>query len=117
MRSVGPVATTFHVYRPAAEKRETHTVMLVSEPSYDEIKAVVGPYLEDGRMEHVSILFNGVRSDMFVDEDFNEKGLELNEEATKIYHASSLQREPEADTSDWPKIRGVAVVFDRRIWF
>lgn len=82
--------------------------------SFSDIRPKINELLE-GRLEHVSVLFNGKRADMFVVED-SAGNLPVNELATKIYHASSLSRNPTADTSSWAKIYGSAVVFDERVW-
>lgn len=114
--------TTFYIYRPGQE-RETREIEMAAEPGYVAIRDVVLPLLEGATdLEHVSVLFEGMPTDMFVDElgaiPFRERGpLPVNEEATAIYHAAGLRRAPRADTSTWPQIHGTAVVFARRIWF
>jgi hypothetical protein len=73
----------------------------------------IEPTLGQG-LEHVSVLFEDRRGDMFVGE--NSAATEAyNEEATKIYHAASIARGE--DVSDAPVVYGVAVVASRRIWF
>lgn len=103
---------TYHVYRPEGGEPEHHEMQWSG--NFQDIRGVVNPLVE-GRLEHVTVLFNGKRADMFVEEE-SAKKFPPNEAATAIYHASSLSREPGADTSDWPKIYGVAVVFDQIVW-
>lgn len=102
---------TYHVYRPG--KPVEHAEKLWT-GSFSEIKPLINELVE-GRLEHVAVLFNGKRADMFV-EEHSAGNMPVNDEATKIYHAASLSREPKADTSDWPKVYGVAVVFDQIVW-
>ena len=88
------------------------------DPGYDAIKIVVAPWLGDGNdMEHVTVIHNGKRTDMFVDEIGALKRLPVNCRATAIYHANFLQYHPGEDTSELPKIHGTAVLFHRRIWY
>lgn len=114
--------TTLHIYRVGCA-RETKLMDLATRPGFTAINRVVLPLLEGAKnIEHVSVLHNGERRDMFVDElgalpMLTRPPLPVNEPATAIYHAASLEREPGADTSRWPKIHGTAVVFDRIVWF
>lgn len=102
---------TYHIYRPGQPVEHAEKVW---DGSFSEIRPTINE-LVDGRLEHVAVLFNGRRADMFV-EEHSAGNMPVNDEATKIYHASSLSREPGADTRDWPKVYGVAVVFDQIIW-
>ncbi len=102
---------TYHVYRPGQPVEHGEKLWL---GSFSEIKPMINEFVE-GRLEHVAVLFNGRRADMFV-EEHSAGNLPINEEATKIYHASSLSRDPTADTRDWPKVYGVAVLFDQIVW-
>ena len=44
-------------------------------------------------------------------------GLPVNEAATAVYHAASVARGETVDQpTPWPKIHGVAVLFDRNLW-
>jgi hypothetical protein len=104
-------------------ERETREADLAAEPGFNELNRLILPLLEGAEnMEHVSVLFDGWPADMFVDEEgavpTRSRGpLPVNRAATEIYHAASLRRDPNADTSEWPRIHGTAVLFARRVWF
>lgn len=83
---------------------------------YDAIRALVEPHLDGARMEHVTILLNGKRSDMFVDEFSRIHNLPRNEKATAIYRANWLSRYPETEPEEMPWIAGPAVVFSEMVW-
>jgi len=87
-----------------------------------QLHKIIDPILQalrpQARFEHVNVLYKGERRDMFVDEAGVQYGLPVNAEATDIYWAARLRREPKASTRGWPRIHGAAVLFpDRRIWF
>lgn len=87
------------------------------EPTLAEIKEVVVPLLGDAEMEHVYVLLDGKPTDMFVDELGVVKHLPRNDEATAIYRASWMQWHLESDPETLPAIHGVAVVFEKPIWY
>jgi hypothetical protein len=87
------------------------------EPGYDRIRMLIEPLLEGAHLEHVSVLHEGRRADMFVDDEGRLKHLPRNEEATAIYRAAALSREPDRDPETIPFIAGTAILFDRRVWF
>ena len=107
------------IYRPGVAEPETRTIPKPS--GYHEMKAAFAPILGDDctDIEHVSVLFNGKPSDMFVDEFSaidrpSRARLAVNEAATEIYHAASKALgllKPRA-----PKIHGSAIVSRIRIW-
>lgn len=103
---------TYHVYHP--EKAEPEDFDMEWTGSFEEVRAIVNPLVQ-GYLEHVTVLFNGRRADMFV-EEYSASKFPPNKAATNIYHASSLSLDPDADTSTWPRIYGVAVVFDQIVW-
>lgn len=108
------VTTRMLVLYPDGRKTETE-VMLVREPGREILCRLVEPFLDDKPMEHVTVLFEGKRGDMFVDETGALDGLPANAAATDIYYAawekSGGERVPGFE------ICGVAVVFDRQVWF
>lgn len=108
--------TTMHIYAVGRE-RETREVDLAKEPGYLALKTVLTPLLDGADLEHVSVLFEGRRADMFVDEIGANKGLPRNEPATTIYRANWLAQRPEERPESLPAIYGPAVVFARRVWF
>lgn len=113
--------TTYTVYLPDGTKTE-HTVSgWGDEPGYDDICKVVLPILHKTRpqaeLEHVTVLHDGERRDMFVDEMGMLVGLPINVEATKIYRCNALKHNPSGNPDDLPFIYGPAVLFGRRVWF
>lgn len=71
---------------------------------------------KDADFEHVTVLFNGERRDMFVDEMGALQGLPVNDAATAIYWTASRAR-GESDFRNAPRIHGVAILFpDHQVW-
>lgn len=115
--------TTYEIYRVGQTEPERGEIDWPQEPSYGVIKALVEPLLgEKEPMEHVAVLHNGDRRDMFVSEYGHMKltwraPLPINDVATKIYRHNWLTQHPEADPDDLPNIAGTAVLFtDRVVW-
>lgn len=105
--------TTYKIFRPGKEP-ELCSVDWPEEPGYTRIAALIDP-LVGGNLEHVSVLYEGRRADMFVDEMGHVHGLsEHNEIATKIYRNNAVSRGAKPDSL--PTIVGTAVLFDRLIW-
>ena len=88
-----------------------------SEPGFVRINKLVQPLIGGGHIEHVSVLHDGARRDMFVDEEGRLKGMPRNERATAIYRTNWMTRHPDADPETLPHIAGVAVLFTRRVWY
>jgi len=92
-------------------------------PSLEQIHALVDPLLGDGEpLEHVTVLYRGARSDMFVSEVgkvhlTRRPPLPVNDRATRIYQRAWLETHPEEDPNTLPTIAGTAVLFHRRVWF
>jgi hypothetical protein len=84
------VRTVLTILRPGREP-ERQVIGMSKEPGLDELKGVVCALIDDARMEHVAVLHDGTRADMFVDEDGAVKGLPRNEAATKIYRQNRLE--------------------------
>lgn len=102
--------TIYHVYEPGKLKPLVGVIDWPEEPTYDQIRALTKLHI-DGWLEHVTVLYEGQRRDMLVDEEGLLKHLPVNEVATKIYWTASGAR------SGSP-IVGTAILFpDRRIWF
>ena len=98
------------------------TCELAETPGYDAINAVVRPLISTlltthDYIEHVAVLVDGERRDMFVDEDGQNKRLPRNEAATTHYRRSWMTTYPKHDPETLPYIYGDAVLFKRRIWF
>lgn len=92
-------------------------------PNYMQLSEAIKPLIGGGDIEHVSVLFEGQRRDMFVDE-FGApvcKGLPRNECATAIYRAATMQGLSGApyngDPESIPAIYGPAVIFQEMVWY
>ena len=121
----GPdIATTYTVYRPDGT-RTIGCVMWPAEPGYGLIKELIEPLLDEERredLEHVTVLHEGKRADMFVAECGRlpmtwRPPLSRNEDATTIYRNNYLTQHPGFDPEKIADIRGVAILFDRQVWF
>ena len=101
-----------YVYQPGAHEPEIRDLEKLPQ-GYDQIKAIVEPILKQ-RLEHVSVLWQGKRADMFVGDESALDDLPVNRLATEIYHAAGKQRG--ANMAGAPVIYGPAVVFDQIVW-
>lgn len=108
--------TPFKVILPDGTIQD-HSAKLDPQPAYEALRDLISPHLDGGRLEHVTVLHEGERADMFVDEDFLEKRLPFNAEATAIYRANALSWSPDVLAENLPAILGPAVLFSRRVWF
>jgi hypothetical protein len=96
---------------------------LPERPSYHEIAELMQLLIGCEHCEHVNVLADfagGVafkHSDMFVDEIGQQKRLPRNENATVVYRRNALLHQGVRDPESLPSIVGVAVLFERRIWF
>jgi len=95
--------------------REDRSVDMAGDPGLAELRDVLEPILT-GRPEHVAVLHEGRRTEMFVHEDGHGEGLPRNEAATAIYRAAWLRNHPADDPETLPCIAGPAVIFDRIVW-
>lgn len=107
--------TTLLILRPGRET-EVKVVDLPLQPGFDRIDALIRPLLDGHDMEHVTVLYDGRRADMFVDEMGGCIGLPVNDAATAIYRAATLRRAPLANPDALPAIFGPAVLVERLIW-
>ena len=98
---------------------------MCADPGYEALAALIEPILREARpnayLEHVSVLYEGARRDLFVDDEGAIRRLQPNLEATRIYHAASISR-GSAHTNGLihggSYIYGVAVFFpSRQVWF
>ena len=90
-------------------------------PGYEQLRELIEPVL-GGPLEHVSVLWNGERADMFVDElghvELTTRDpLPRNDEATAIYRANWLKQHPGTDPETLAWIAGTAILFRVRVWF
>ena len=112
-----------YVYRPGAAAPEVHEL---PDGDYSSVYKQIKAWLDGGAPEHVSVLwlhpekYINKRSDMFVDEVGQLKGLPRNDKATEIYRRATMlgrSAAPKpADPEELPWIAGTAIVFDRIIW-
>ena len=111
------IATKFYIYRPSTPEPEVSNADLPKEPGYARLREIMEPLLDGAMLEHVSVLFEDRRADMFVDEMGMIKELPRNDAATDIYRANWLKHHPDSNPDDSPAIYGAAIVFDRLVWF
>ena len=110
------ITTTILVIKPNGDLvSKPH--QLPRDPGYDALRALVLPHLAPGGMERVAVLYAGNPCDMFVDDEGLIKRLPFNRVATGIYRANSMRHDPKQNPDDLPFIAGVAVLFDRKVWF
>jgi hypothetical protein len=97
--------------------REAKRIAFPQWPGYLFIKKLVEPLI-NGPLEHVTVLYERRRADMFVHEHGHKltPPLPRNDAATAIYRTNWLTQHPGADPESLPFIAGVAVLFDRIIW-
>jgi len=93
-------------------KIEWTTHDLPDVPEYDDVKRVVSPIIPD--FEHVTVLWQDKRTDMFIDELGVVKGLPINAFATGVYYTASIVAGRQISPNP---ICGPAVLFNERIWF
>lgn len=112
------IKTVFSVFIPEAMTLVSPIRMDIPEkPGYVELRNLIRPLLLGADIEHVSVLYKGRHTDMFVDAEGQQKGLMRNEKATAIYRSNALAHEPHRDPESLPYIYGIAVLCHRRIWF
>lgn len=116
VRDTTPMKHTFWVYPARDVAREERAAKMPADPSYSQLCKVLDPLFFNRRWEHVNVLFEGCRADMFVDERGRLDDLPRNEAATAIYRAGWLARYPESDPEDLHWIAGTAVLFERIVW-
>lgn len=110
------IATPYQIFRVDGTL-ETASVDWPKEPGYKEIAKLIMPILDGAELEHVTVLHDGKRADMFVDEMGRMKPLTRNEVATVIYRNNWMTQHPSVDPETLPWIAGTAVLFLRRVWY
>lgn len=108
--------TSYTVYRVGRDP-ETAEADIPEQPGYDALKSIIVPLLDGAPLEHVTVLHEGDRRDMFVDECGAINGLPRNDAATAIYRNNWLTQHPSTNPEDMPAIYGTAILFSRRVWF
>ncbi len=107
--------TEYTIFRPDGSV-EHASVDWPEEPGFERIAALVEPLLDGADLEHVTVLHDNKRADMFVDETGLLKNLPRNEQATAIYRAATIRREPKRHLETLPHIVGTAILFRRIVW-
>jgi hypothetical protein len=115
------IDTTYHVIQVDGTK-STATAQLPDEPTLKDLEAIIRPILNGEPLERVRVLVDDHYTDMFVSElgqcEITTRGpLPINIKATKIYRANWLKAHPSDDPDKLPTIAGVAVLFERPVWF
>lgn len=108
--------TKFTIYWVGREP-ETRVAGMPEKPGYLELARLIRPILDGKHMEHVTVLHQGRRADMFIDEGSAVDDLPRNEAATAIYRTIGMADHPSWDADEFPAIYGTAVLFDRRVWW
>lgn len=88
----------------------------VSADGYRALRPTLVELLDDGQPEHVAVLHEGKRADMFVDEESAGR-LPRNDAATAIYRNNWLTQHPSDDPESLPAIYGPAILTSERVWF
>lgn len=112
-----PIEKTEYLVMQPDGTESRHFARLPARPGFHILNKVILPHLDHQFFEHVSVLHNGQRLDMFVDEMGAMKPLPRNEVATTIYRTASRVRYPSKPAEMFPAIYGPAVLFLRRVWF
>jgi hypothetical protein len=114
---VGTILTTYTIMYPDPSScEEKGQIVWPEEPGYERLRGLLVPILR-GNFEHVSVKYRGKKADMFVHDEGRNMGLGFNPIATMVYRTAWLDTHPTAKPDDLQWIAGVAVVFDRRVWF
>lgn len=106
-------------------------VDLPERPRFEAIKAIVEPIIfppgtpdlpksrpdepERKWVEHVTVLCDGGRRDLFCDEDFRQRGSPPNPAAHRIYANNTAAQGLPVDGV--PPMMGICVLFGRQVWF
>jgi hypothetical protein len=110
--------TEYTIFSPGSRDGERCEVDWPQEPSYKTIAALIEPLIDGADLEHVTVLHDGERHDMFVDEQGAQNWkagypLPVNDRATEIYRCNWLTQHPEVDPASLPSVHGTAVLFHR----
>ncbi len=110
--------TRMHILRPGqpAETRDVELRTRDGDVPWPALRALIERALDGAALEHVTVLWQDRRADMFVDEIGVLKDLPYNEEATAIYRANWLAQHPATEPEALPFIAGPAVLFDDIVW-
>jgi hypothetical protein len=87
-------------------------VTLADAPDRDDVLRLVRPFLEGQQPIHVR-LWGPTEGDMFIGGPGSARG--RNDRATELLRRSLLHRVPGQDPSTLAEVRGIAVIFDRKV--
>jgi len=107
---------TYWVYPARPVERDERTVELPPKPSYRQLCQLLDPLFQRRHFEHVTVLYEGRRADMFVDERGRLDDLPFNEAATAIYRNNWLTQYPGTNPDSLHWIAGLAVLFEKIVW-
>lgn len=114
--------TTYTIIRVGDASLEHGEIDWPPAPDLKLIHALIDPILGEGEpLEHVTVLHDGERRDMFVSE-FGHMALTwraplpINDRATVIYRHNWLTQHPGVDPETLPNIAGTAILFARWVW-
>jgi len=93
-----------------AERRQKGVAFKADAPTLAELEAVIRPLLDGADMEHVAVLWDGRRCDMFVDEMGALKKLKRNDYARDLSQQLA-DPSPGTDPESMPAIYGTAILF------
>lgn len=114
--------TAYQVIQPSGEIEHCEGDW-PKDPGYAFLATTLEPLLgEHEPLEHVRVWDDGRYKDMFVSEygqlRMESRGrLPRNAVATEHYRRNTMTHEPDTNPADLPDIRGVAILFDRQVWF
>jgi hypothetical protein len=113
--------TEYTIFKPGDGAVERGEVDWPKDPGYHLIKALVEPLFGGDPLEHVSVLHDGRRRDMFVSEYGHMRiatrdPMPRNERATAIYRTNWMTQHPDQDPESLPTIAGPAILFYRIVW-
>lgn len=103
-----------HIFYPTTGNVDVRVVDCESD--HASLDRLLRPLLDGADFEHVLVNWNGARADMFVGEDSSLRDLPVNDKATRIYRAASMERYPRLRPDCLPAVHGVAVLFEEIIW-
>lgn len=111
------IETAYRIFPVGDAAASRHVFKWPRDPGFDLIRKLVEPLLNGAHLEHVTVMHDGKRRDMFVDDEGLLKRLPRNDRATAIYRSNWISRHPGVDPETLNWIAGPAILFERIIWF
>ena len=109
------VTTSYTIFRPG-QPDERGSVDWPKEPGLKLLHGMLDPIIGND-LEHVAVLHEGRRADMFVGGSSAIDGSPANAAATRVYRNNALTQSPSMRPDSLPEVYGAAVLFDRLVWF